>query len=62
MADAPCPPAHYDDLRALFLNCTLKPTGMDSHTGRLIHVALVMRASAVVPVRRGLVIGSAMAR
>jgi hypothetical protein len=29
------PPARYDDLRALFLNCTLKRSGEDSHTERL---------------------------
>ena len=44
----PTPPARYDDLRALFLNCTLKPTGQVSHTERLIHVAAgVMRANQV---------------
>ena len=44
----PKPPARYDDLRALFLNCTLKRSGEDSHTERLIHVAAgVMRANKV---------------
>ncbi|MCF7223687.1 flavodoxin family protein [Marilutibacter chinensis] len=48
MADAPKPPARYDDLRALFLNCTLKPCGVESHTERLISVASgVMRANGV---------------
>jgi multimeric flavodoxin WrbA len=37
-ADAARPPARYDDLRALFLNCTLKRSGETSHTERLIHV------------------------
>ncbi len=42
------PPAKYDDLRALFLNCTLKRSGEVSHTERLIHVAAeVMRAQSV---------------
>ena len=44
----PAPPARYDDLRALFLNCTLKRSGEDSHTERLIQVAAgVMRANQV---------------
>ncbi len=46
----PQPPAKYDDLRALFLNCTLKPSDGEnpSHTERLIHVAAgVMRANRV---------------
>ncbi|KAF1719588.1 flavodoxin family protein [Pseudoxanthomonas wuyuanensis] len=44
----PAPPARYDDLRALFLNCTLKRSGEESHTERLIHVAAgVMRAQSV---------------
>lgn len=44
----PAPPARYDDLRALFLNCTLKRSGEESHTGRLIRVAAgVMRANRV---------------
>ncbi|MCY7354306.1 MAG: NAD(P)H-dependent oxidoreductase [Lysobacter sp.] len=49
----PRPPARYDDLRALFLNCTLKRSGEGkhsepSHTERLIHVAAeVMRANQV---------------
>ena len=43
------PPARYDDLRALFINCTLKRSdGEDSHTQRLIEVAAgVMRAQDV---------------
>ncbi|QDH68777.1 flavodoxin family protein [Marilutibacter alkalisoli] len=48
MAKEPEPPARYDDLRALFLNCTLKPSGLDSHTERLIEVAAgVMRKQRV---------------
>jgi multimeric flavodoxin WrbA len=45
----PRPPAGYDDLRALFINCTLKRSGAEpSHTERLIHVAAgVMRANKV---------------
>ncbi|MEP6633721.1 MAG: flavodoxin family protein [Luteimonas sp.] len=44
----PAPPARYDDLRALFLNCTLKRGKELSHTERLIHVAAgVMRANRV---------------
>ncbi len=44
----PRPPAHYDDLCALFLNCTLKRSGEDSHTERLMQVAAgVMRANGV---------------
>lgn len=45
---APAPPARYDDLRALFLNCTLKRSGESSHTDGLIHLAAgVMRANGV---------------
>lgn len=48
MIDCPAPPARYDDLRALFLNCTLKRTGETSHTERLIHVsAEIMKANGV---------------
>lgn len=44
----PRPPADYRDLRALFLNCTLKRSGSDSHTGKLMQVAAgVMRANGV---------------
>ena len=42
------PPARYDDLRALFLNCTLKRGGEPSHTQRLANVAMaVMRSQGV---------------
>jgi multimeric flavodoxin WrbA len=41
-------PFRYDDLRALFLNCTLKRSGEESHTERLIHVpATIMRRQGV---------------
>ena len=44
----PASPARYADLRALFLNCTLKHGNEISHTERLIHVAAeVMRANGV---------------
>ncbi|MBA3486846.1 MAG: flavodoxin family protein [Lysobacter sp.] len=44
----PRPPADYRDLRALFLNCTLKRSGSDSHTEKLMQVAAgVMRANGV---------------
>ena len=46
----PRPPARYDDLRALFLNCTLKRTGDESHTDRLIAVAAGVMASNGVQV------------
>jgi multimeric flavodoxin WrbA len=48
MSESPSPPARYDDLRALFLNCTLKRSGETSHTERLIHVpAEIMRRQGV---------------
>ncbi|MBA2237912.1 MAG: flavodoxin family protein [Lysobacter sp.] len=44
----PRPPADYRDLRALFLNCTLKRSGGASHTEQLMLVAAgVMRANGV---------------
>lgn len=44
----PRPPARYDDLRAIFLNCTLKRTGAESHTEGLMQVAAgVMRTNGV---------------
>ncbi|MEO1074479.1 MAG: flavodoxin family protein [Bacteroidota bacterium] len=33
------PPARYDDLRALFVNCTLKPSPAESHTDTLLDVS-----------------------
>jgi hypothetical protein len=47
-SESPSPPAQYADLRALFLNCTLKCGNEVSHTERLIHVAAeVMHANGV---------------
>jgi hypothetical protein len=34
------PPARYDDLRALFVNCTLKPSPQMSHTDVLMQVSM----------------------
>ncbi|HEX8386094.1 MAG TPA: flavodoxin family protein [Rubricoccaceae bacterium] len=34
----PPPPARYDDLRALFVNCTLNPSPAPSHTALLLEV------------------------
>jgi multimeric flavodoxin WrbA len=46
--EKPVPPARYDDLRALFLNCTLKRSGETSHTERLIHgCAGIMQTNGV---------------
>ncbi|MCZ7417761.1 flavodoxin family protein [Streptomyces sp. WMMC897] len=50
MADtAPAPPERrYDDLRALFVNCTLKPSPEQSHTQGLIDISRgVMEAQGV---------------
>jgi multimeric flavodoxin WrbA len=42
------PPASYDDLRALFVNCTLKPSPRTSHTGGLMDVArAILEANGV---------------
>jgi len=42
------PPADYSDLKALFLNCTLKKTGNLSHTEHLIDVSMeIMRRNGV---------------
>jgi len=42
------PPARYDDLRALFINCTLKPSPELSHTEVLMQVSMaVMREQGV---------------
>jgi hypothetical protein len=47
------PPAHYDDLRALFINCTLKRSPQKSHTQGLVDAgAHIMRTHGVQPVRR----------
>ena len=42
------PPASYDDLRALLINCTLKPSPQDSHTELLLQVpAEILREQGV---------------
>jgi multimeric flavodoxin WrbA len=42
------PPARYDDLRALFLNCTLKPSPQPSHTQALADRSIaIMEAQGV---------------
>jgi multimeric flavodoxin WrbA len=42
------PPAAYDDLRALFINCTLKPAPETSHTEILMEVSMaIMREQGV---------------
>ncbi len=42
------PPADYSDLKALFLNCTLKKTGTLSHTEHLMDVSMeIMRRNGV---------------
>jgi multimeric flavodoxin WrbA len=47
MTDA-MPPGRYDDLSAVFINCTLKRSGETSHTERLMDVArAIMRAQGV---------------
>ena len=44
----PPPPARYDDLRALYINCTLQPTPQKSHTGLLMEASqTIMRAQGV---------------
>ncbi|GAB6194911.1 flavodoxin family protein [Lysobacter xanthus] len=48
MTDTPPPARRYDDLKALFLNCTLKRSPEVSHTERLVHVpAEIMRRQGV---------------
>jgi multimeric flavodoxin WrbA len=42
------PPAVYDDLRALFINCTLKPSPQPSHTQALADISIgIMEANGV---------------
>jgi len=42
------PPADYSDLKALFLNCTLKKTGNLSHTEHLMDVSMeIMRRNGI---------------
>ncbi len=44
----PPPPARYDDLRALYINCTLQPTPQMSHTGLLMEASqAIMRTQGV---------------
>ena len=48
MPDCTSPPATYDDLHALVVNCTLKPSPQDSHTDTLLDVVReVWRAQGV---------------
>ncbi|MCA1783868.1 MAG: flavodoxin family protein [Intrasporangiaceae bacterium] len=47
-AAATSPPATYDDLRALFINCTLKPSPEPSHTEALAEISMaIMRENGV---------------
>jgi multimeric flavodoxin WrbA len=39
LSNEPTPPADYSDLRALFINCTLKPSSQQSHTAILMGVS-----------------------
>lgn len=50
MADAP--PARYDDLRALLVNCTLKPSPARSHTELLLEVPAAIFEQQGVAVER----------
>ncbi len=50
MSAAVPPPARYDDLLALFVNCTLKPSPEPSHT------QLLMEASQAIMVAQGVVV------
>lgn len=48
MNSQPNPPAKYDDLRAVFVNCTLKPSPETSNTqGLMDHSIALMRAQGV---------------
>jgi multimeric flavodoxin WrbA len=44
------PPARYDDLRALYVNCTLKPSPSPSHTQALADRSIAMMQAAGVHV------------
>ncbi len=44
MDDASTPPRNYDDLSALFVNCTLKPSPQPSHTQLLMDVSQAIMA------------------
>ena len=52
---SPTPPADYSDLRALFVNCTLKPPGVASHT------ATLMRVSERIMAKQGVAVESVRA-
>lgn len=45
MSESSAPPARYDDLRALFVNCTLKPSPESSHTQTLMEVSQAIMAA-----------------
>jgi multimeric flavodoxin WrbA len=48
MGEPPVPPATYDDLKAVFVNCTLKPSPELSHTQGLLDRSIaLMRAQGV---------------
>jgi len=50
MTDAPAPPARYDDLHALFVNCTLKRSPEVSHTEGLMRRSMALMESQGVDV------------
>lgn len=50
MNDRPAPPARYDDLRALYINCTLKPSPQVSSTQGLMERSIALMRSVGVTV------------
>jgi multimeric flavodoxin WrbA len=50
MTQSSAPPARYDDLTALFVNCTLKPSPEPSHTQTLMEVSQAIMAAQRVRV------------
>lgn len=50
MDTQPQPPARYDDLKALFINCTLSPSPKFSHTGLLMEQARTLMTNQSVQV------------
>ncbi len=52
MSDNPRPPAAYDDLKAMFINCTLKKTPEPSHTDLLMDVSGAIMEKQGVAVER----------
>lgn len=46
------PPATYDDLKAVFVNCSLKEDPADSHTQRLMDHSIAIMESVGVEVTR----------